>query len=167
VYATSYTYAPGAIFNTIESFNGRDFGGLGQLGFAPQQQAADFLAAGGTFALTNVWEPLADSVPDNLPMVQQFVLGNVSFAEAAWMSTPALSWMQMPVGDPLARMSRSNENLNGDSRVTTDDLYAWEALPAGNAAKDINRSGAADNTDRGLVTASVRAAERVNIMSRR
>ena len=167
VYATSYNYAPGAIFNTIESFNGRDFGGLGQLGFAPQQQAADFLAAGGTFALTNVWEPLADSVPDNLPMVQQFVLGNVSFAEAAWMSTPALSWMQMPVGDPLARMSRSNENLNGDSRVTTDDLYAWEALPAGNAAKDINRSGAADNTDRGLVAASVRAAERVNIMSRR
>ena len=83
------------------------------------------------------------------------------------MSTPALSWMQMPVGDPLARMSRSNENLNGDSRVTTDDLYAWEALPAGNAAKDINRSGVADNTDRGLVAASVRAAERVNIMSRR
>jgi len=51
--------------------------------------------------------------------------------------------------------------------VTTDDLYAWEALPAGNAAKDINRSGVADNTDRGLVAASVRAAERVNIMSRR
>jgi hypothetical protein len=167
VYATSYTYAPGAIFNTIESFNGRDFGGLGQLAFAPQQQAADFLAAGGTFALTNVWEPLADTVPDNLPMVQQFILGNVSFAEAAWMATPALSWMQMPVGDPLARMTRSNENFNGDMRVTMDDLYAWEALPANAVAKDVNRSGTADTTDRALVAASARAAERVNIMSRR
>lgn len=167
VYATSFTYAPGAIFNTIESFNGRDFGGLGQLGFAPQQQAADFLAAGGTFAMTNVWEPLADTVPDNLPIVQQFILGNVSFAEAAWMSTPALSWMQMPVGDPLARMTRSNENLSGDMRVTSDDLYAWEALPAGSSAKDVNRSGVADAADRALVAASVRATERVNIMARR
>lgn len=167
VYATSYTYAPGAIFNTIESFNGRDFGGLGQLGFAPQQQAADFLAAGGTFALTNVWEPLADTVPDNLPVVQQFILGNVSFAEAAWMAMPALSWMQMPVGDPLARMTRSNENFNGDMRVTTDDLYGWEALAANAVAKDVNRSGVADTADRALVAASARAAERVNIMSRR
>ena len=167
VYAASYNYAPGAIFNTIESFNGRDFGGLGQLGFAPQQQATDFLASGGTFALCNVWEPLADSVPDNLPMVQQFVLGNVSFAEAAWLSIPALSWMQMPVGDPLARMMRSNENLSGDARVSADDLYAWEALPGANASKDVNRSGTADTTDRNVVAGSVRAAERVNVMSRR
>ena len=29
VYATSFNYAPGAIFNTIESYNGRDLGGLG------------------------------------------------------------------------------------------------------------------------------------------
>lgn len=166
-YAASYNYAPGAIFNTIESFNGRDFGGLGQLGFAPQQQAAAFLASGGTFALSNVWEPLADTVPDNQPLVQQFVLGNVSFAEAAWMSIPALSWMQMPVGDPLARMTRSNEDINTSGRVTTDDLYAWEALAGTSPAKDVNRSGAADATDRGLVAASVRAAERVNVMARR
>jgi hypothetical protein len=75
--------------------------------------------------------------------------------------------MQMPVGDPLARMMRSNENLSGDARVSADDLYAWEALPGANASKDVNRSGTADTTDRNVVAGSVRAAERVNVMSRR
>jgi hypothetical protein len=40
VYATSYNYAAGAIFSSMESYNCRDFGGLGTLSFAQQQQAA-------------------------------------------------------------------------------------------------------------------------------
>lgn len=161
-YATSFNLAPGAIFNTIESYNGRDFGGVGPLSWLRQQQATNFLGAGGTFALCNVWEPLADTVPDNLFLMQNFVLGNMSYAEAAWSSVPGLSWQQMVVGDPLARMSRSSEDLRADGRMGVDDIVAWERSPS-----DVNKSGAANASDRALVVASVRAAERVNVFAAR
>ena len=160
VYASSYNYAPGCIFNTVESYNGRDFGGLGPW-FIAQQQAADFIQSGGTFAVCNVWEPLADSIPDNIYLTQNFLLGNMSWAEAAWTSIPGLSWMQMAVGDPLARVARVNEDIEANSKVNADDLYRWEQLPAGSSSKDINRSGTADVADRALLLASTRATERV------
>lgn len=167
IYATTFNLANGAIFNTIESYNGRDFGGLGQLAAYPQMQAADFLNAGGTFAVCNVWEPLADTIPDNVFLVNNFVLGNLSWAEASWTSIPGLSWMQMSVGEPLARVTRSSEDFNANQRVTADDVYLWQALPAGDLAKDVNRSGTADTTDRGFIINSARAAERVNIFAGR
>lgn len=167
VYATSFNYAPGAIFNTIESYNGRDFGGLGQLSFAMQQQAADFFEAGGTFAVTNVWEPLADPIPDNLYLTTNFVLGNLSWGEAAYSSIPALSWMQMPLGDPLARMTRSTEDTTVDARVQTDDLYRWEQLPSNDPLKDVDKSGVATTTDRNFIADSARAAERNGLLNGR
>jgi len=159
-YATSFTFAPGAIFNTIESYNGRDFGGLGQDPWVPQQQASAFLASGGTFALGNVWEPLASSIPDNVYIAQNFVLGGLSWGEAAWSSIPTLSWMQIVLGDPLARMDRSVEDINADSRVDVDDLYAWETLPAGSTTRDINRNGVMNSADRALLLKTLRQGER-------
>ena len=159
VYATSYNYAIGAIFNSLESFNCRDFGGLGTLGFAQQQQASAFFAAGGTFAVGNVWEPLADTVPDNRLLVSNFLLGSMSFAEAAWSSIPVLSWMQIAVGDPLARVQRSSEDIDGDGVVGVGDLHAWEIAPV-----DVNRNGTTDNNDRLLVARAVRATERATML---
>lgn len=159
-YATSFSFAPGAIFNTIESYNGRDFGGLGQDPWVPQQQASSFLASGGTFALGNVWEPLASSVPDNLYLAQNFVLGGLSWGEAAWSGIPTLSWMQIVLGDPLARMDRNVEDLNADARVNVDDLYTWETLPAASPARDINRNGVMNTADRALLLKSLRQGER-------
>jgi hypothetical protein len=165
VYATSFNLAPGAIFNTIESFNCRDFGGLGNLGFAAQQQASTYIAAGGTFAVGNVWEPLADTIPDNLLLVRNFTLGNMSWAEAAWSSIPALSWMQTVIGDPLARAQRKSEDITGNNRVTINDLHLWEALPSTDARKDVNRNATVDNTDRAFVVSALRASERAGLMA--
>jgi hypothetical protein len=159
VYPLSFNYAPGAVFNSLESFNCRDFGGLGTLSFAPQGQASDFISAGGTFAVGNVWEPLADTVPDNRFLAQNFLLGGMCWAEAAWSAVPSLSWMQIAVGDPLARIERSSEDVNGDGRVDVADLYAWERAPS-----DINRSGAADAADRTLLVRSVRTHERSGML---
>lgn len=167
VYATSYNYPPGAVFNTVESFNGRDFGGLGQLSFAQQMQAADFLESGGTFAMCNVWEPLADTIPDNLQLANLFILGNLSWAEASWASVPTLSWMQMSVGEPLARCARSNEDIDANQRISVDDVYTWEALPAASPTKDINRNATADSADRALLLGSLRASERVVLFAAR
>jgi hypothetical protein len=148
-YAASFHYADGAIFNTIESFNGRAFGSLGTL--AGQEQLSDFLAAGGTFGIGHVWEPLADAIPDNEFLLREFVLGDLSWAEAAWKSIPVLSWMHVVVGDPLARAQRTSEDINADGTVDIDDLYAWEQAP-----QDINRDGNADQTDRDLVERAIR-----------
>ncbi len=162
IFADSFNYAPGAIFNTIESWNGRDFGGLGLLAFQQQEQAADFVAAGGTFALCHAWEPLADSIPDNRYLAINFLLGNLTWAEAAWSSVPALSWSQFVIGDPLARLRRSSEDVDENGMFSIEDLLAWERTPS-----DINRSGAADAEDRAIVIRLLRHAERFDVAAAR
>ncbi|CAN5835285.1 hypothetical protein BH11PLA1_BH11PLA1_22380 [soil metagenome] len=153
-YATSFNLAPGAIFNSTESFNGRDFGGAGQAPSFAQMQSSAFLAAGGTFALGNVWEPFAETLPDDLQLTRNFFLGNLSFAEAAYTALPALSWQQIVIGDPLARPTRTTEDLTGDARITVDDLYSWHtALPA---RQDLNRSGTVTDADRKFVEDAAR-----------
>lgn len=160
-FADSFNYPNGAIFNTIESYNGRNFGGIGE-GPVVQEQAADFIAAGGTLAIGHVWEPLADTLADNEYLAKNFLLGNLSWAEAAWTSIPCLSWMHVAVGDPLARAYRSSEDVDGSGRVGVGDAYAWQATPS-----DVDRSGAADAADRTLLHATLRVYERGDLMNRR
>lgn len=153
-YAQSFNFAPGAVFNTMESFNGRDFGGRGQLPAVPQQQASAFLAAGGTFAVANVWEPFTLSVPRTRELVQRFLLSNLTWAEAAYSALPVLSWQQIVLGDPLARVTRTSEDTSADGRLTIDDLYRWHDAPT-----DVNRSGTADSADADIILAGVRGYE--------
>lgn len=159
-YPFSFNYAPGAIFNTIESYNGRAFGGAG-LGFVPQGQLADFLAAGGTFGIGNVWEPLSFSVPDNALLVRNFVLGNMTWAEAAYSSMPVISWMEIVVGDPLTRLRRPREDVNSDGRYDAEDIYAWYA-PA-SRPPDLNRDGQRNRADFDILRGTVRFGESGNM----
>ncbi|GAB4385197.1 MAG: hypothetical protein Kow0022_10190 [Phycisphaerales bacterium] len=150
-FAESFNYLPGAIFNTIESYNARAFGPLGTR--FNQEQVADFIAAGGTFGIGHCWEPFAYTVTDSEPLVRNFILGRMTWAEAAYTAIPALSWHYIVVGDPLARASRSSEDIDGSGRVDIDDLYAWDQNPV-----DINRDGSANLLDRNLIEASVRGS---------
>ncbi len=161
-YEESFNCADGAIFNTMESYNGRAFGGLTGHPSIPQGQAADFLRTGGTFAACNVWEPFAHTVPDSRYFVTQFLLGGMTWGEAAYAALPAISWQQMVVGDPLGKVLRPNEDLTGDSRVSADDLYAWEANPT-----DLNNSGVADDADRQILTRTIRLFEAPDMINRR
>jgi hypothetical protein len=162
IYAESYNYVNGAIFNTIESYNGRDFGGLGNHPTINQEQASDFIASGGTFAIGHVWEPLADTVPDNYYLVNNYLLGNLSWAEAAWTSIPCLSWAHVVIGDPLARPSRTSEDVDGNGRVNINDLYAWSVNPT-----DIDRSGTADAGDKLVLLKTLRFYEHSDMINRR
>ncbi|MEN1705273.1 MAG: hypothetical protein AAGJ54_07125 [Planctomycetota bacterium] len=144
----SFIYADGAIFNTLESFNGRGFGGLGTK--ANQEQAVDFIAAGGTFAVANAYEPLADTVADNEWIVRNFILGGMTWVEAAWTALPAVSWVQVVVGDPLATAeirisptSCSPADLAEPFGVLDDlDVEAgWLHLLSGDAAADFDGNG--------------------------
>ncbi|HYE60947.1 MAG TPA: hypothetical protein VD997_03030 [Phycisphaerales bacterium] len=160
-FADSFNYTNGAIFNTIESYNGRKFGGLTE-GSIVQEQASDFIAAGGTLAIGHVWEPLADTIADNEYLASNFLLGNLHWAEAAWTSVPCLSWMHVAIGDPLARAWRSSEDVDASGRVGVGDAYAWQVTPS-----DVDRSGAADSADRVLLHATLRFYERGDLVNRR
>lgn len=151
-YEESFNYADGAIFNTLESYNGRAFNGLGTL--FSQGQIADFIGAGGTFGIGMVWEPFAQTVPDSNLLVRNFLLGGLTWAEAAYASIPCISWHHVVVGDPLARATRSCDDINGDGVVDIDDLYAFVQSPV-----DLNRDGVADSVDQALLTATIRVPD--------
>jgi hypothetical protein len=67
--------------------------------------------------------------------------------------------MQVVVGDPLARVQRSSEDIDGDGTIGAGDLYAWEAAPV-----DVKRNGTTDANDRLLVVRAVRAPERAMML---
>ncbi len=149
LYEESFNYAPGAIFSTMESYNGRAFNGL-PTRFS-QGQVADFVTAGGTFGIGMVWEPFAQTVPDSNWLVRNFILGGLTWAEAAYTAIPAVSWHHVVIGDPLAKPRRSSDDLNGDGVLDIEDLYAFEQNPV-----DLNRDGVADDADRQLLISNFR-----------
>jgi hypothetical protein len=125
-YISGFNFPPGAVFNTMESYNGRGFNGLGTL--FSQEQVADFVAAGGTFGVGNVWEPFAFSLPDNEFLASGLWLNGMTWAEAAWSSIPGLSWMQLVIGDPLASVTVVDQpaDLDADGDVDGDDQALLE-----------------------------------------
>lgn len=157
-WGTSFNYAPGAVFTSVESYSGRGFNGLGQNPFVVQQQIADVINAGATFAIGHAWEPLAWTIADNQYIVQNFHTGTLSWAEAAWTSIPVLSWQHVVIGDPLSRLGRAIEDRNADGRVDIEDLYAWRAAPI-----DLNSNFIADDADFRILEAIVRRAELSNM----
>lgn len=100
-------FTNGAIFNTWESFNGRQFGGHGGYvsGSGEHAQLADFIAYGGTFGLGHAWEPFSFSVGRNHILLENFMVNGLTWVESAWSSLVALSWQNLVLGDPLAKAS--------------------------------------------------------------
>ncbi len=164
-YASLFTYAGGAVFNTAESYNGRAFNGLGTL--FGQEQVADFLGAGGTFGVGHVWEPFSFTIPDNDYLFNNFFLKGMTWGEAAWSSIPALSWMHVVVGDPLARVDAvasrpADLDWNGivdDADVALFTSYQTGAgvgpvsFPASTA--DLDADGDVDQSDFGRLQAAL------------
>lgn len=131
---SGFVFVRGAIFNSLESYNGRALNGLDTRFL--QEQCADFISVGGTFAFGNVWEPLSQFVADNLFVSRNFLINGMTFGEAAWSALPAVSWQQIVIGDPLATAIIVNDlggprgDLNGDGRVDGDDIPAFTLLAA-------------------------------------
>ncbi|WP_428388316.1 dockerin type I domain-containing protein [Mucisphaera sp.] len=106
----------GAIYNGLESFSARDFGGI-TAGFRDQGQLAEWIAIGGTFGTGTVYEPFTFGVADNELMIPRFLLDGVgafpgmTWVEAAWAGIPYLSWQNVVLGDPLATATLVDVNL--------------------------------------------------------
>lgn len=138
LYMLGFRFPPGAIFNTIESYNGRAFNLLGTM--FNQGQVSGFIAAGGTFGIGHVWEPFSPLVSDNEFVLKNFLLAGRTWGESAWSSIPGLSWQQIVVGDPMARATVIYDpglprgDMNGDGLVNGDDVQLFQLVLAGRIA---------------------------------
>ncbi len=132
VFLEGFDFARGAVFNTAESFNGRAFNGLGTL--FGQEQIADFITLGGTFGVGAVWEPFSFSLPNNEPLMVNFLVNRRTWAEAAWSSLPTLSWQSIVIGDPLATVVDVVDqpgDFDADIDVDADDVAYLRDCAAG------------------------------------
>jgi uncharacterized protein (TIGR03790 family) len=92
----SFKFRPGAVATHLHSFSATTLRG----------QNADWcgplLAKGAAAVLGNTWEPYL-TLTTQLNIFSERLLKGYTLAEAAWMATPALSWMNVVLGDPLYR----------------------------------------------------------------
>jgi uncharacterized protein (TIGR03790 family) len=92
----SFRFTPGAVAVHIHSFSAASLRNPGVHWVAP------LLTQGAAASLGNVYEPYLQ-LTTNLNILNDRLLHGFTFAESAYMATPAISWMQVMVGDPLYR----------------------------------------------------------------
>ncbi|MHC4553322.1 MAG: dockerin type I repeat-containing protein, partial [Planctomycetota bacterium] len=131
-----YNVLNGAVFTSIESFNG-----LTMFSDAPTSQAKiiDFIEIGGAGAIGHAFEPVQDAVVDNLYFFYNYFAdddhdsrADLAFVEAAFTAIPFLSWAEVVIGDPLMRIAygpgeseawtQFSGDVNGDDRVNIIDI---------------------------------------------
>jgi len=154
-YIDTYHFHPAAMFLSIESFNGHSI--INGQPRGGQGQVLDLFPRGGSFTIGHVAEPFTFSIPDTEYLARAMLLSGFTFAEAAWIATPGLSWQQTPVGDPLARiqvLEVSSPDQNRDGLLDVEDLYTAETQQL-----DLTCDGVVDEADRRLVLDAIRAGE--------
>jgi uncharacterized protein (TIGR03790 family) len=70
---------------------------------SPQSLAADFIRQGATAATGHVYEPYLAFTPRPQILFENYLKGR-SLGESYYASIPALSWMNVLLGDPLCRL---------------------------------------------------------------
>jgi uncharacterized protein (TIGR03790 family) len=91
-----FQFAPGAVAVHIHSFS------ASTLHDENANWAGPLLSKGAAATLGNVYEPYLQFTA-HLDVFNDRLLHGFTFAESAYMSVPALSWMTVMVGDPLYR----------------------------------------------------------------
>jgi uncharacterized protein (TIGR03790 family) len=92
----TFRFLPGAIAVHIHSFSASSLRDPNAYWVAP------LLTRGAAASVGNVYEPYLQ-LTNNLNILNDRLIHSFTFAEAAYMSIPALSWMSVMVGDPLYR----------------------------------------------------------------
>ena len=113
-----FRFLPGAIAVHIHSFS------AATLRDSNANWVAPLLAKGAAASLGNVYEPFLQ-LTANLNIFNDRLLHGFTFAESAYMSQRALSWMSVMVGDPLYRPYGSWLQIDS-KRDTTKSNSNWK-----------------------------------------
>ncbi len=94
---------------------------------------AALLSRGACAALGNVYEPFL-TMSTHFDIFNARLLAGFTLAEAAWMATPATSWMTIVVGDPLyqpfRRDARYGKQPDADFKAYKVAARRWGGAPA-------------------------------------
>ena len=125
-----FRFTPGAIAVHIHSFS------AATLRDPAAHWVGPLLSQGAAASLGNVYEPYLQ-LTTNLSIMNDRLLHGFTFAESAYMATPAVSWMQVVVGDPLYRPYASWLNLEAKvaPAKTTSEWKMYHEFAVQNASK--------------------------------
>ncbi len=128
-----FKFPPGAVAVHIHSFSAVTLRDPKKFWCAP------LLAAGAAATLGNVAEPYLSLTP-NLDVFHERLREGLTFAESAWASELALSWMTTCIGDPLYRPFQADHDLvtpppKNEWTIYADGAKAWIRNPAEGGAE--------------------------------
>lgn len=124
-----FKFKRGAVAVHLHSFS------AAQLRNATQNWCAPLLAKGAAATLGNVYEPLLHLTHDFDIFTRRLISG-YTLVEAAYMSSPALSWHNVVLGDPLYRPflhldgSGEKEDTDSEYRALRIAQMRWPSDPA-------------------------------------
>jgi len=112
-----FQYANGAIFNTLESFNGtslttlwwRNVAKIPPNCFHTQGLMTQFPVVGGTAGVAHAWEP-DGTIVEFREYFTSYALG-YSVVDAAYLGMKSLAWQNVVVGDPLTTIAWGKQEL--------------------------------------------------------
>ena len=102
-----FDYLNGAVFNTLESFNGWAMDTVYRHGHG---LASDFVTKrsfdneAGTVALGHTWEPFSNTVSEYQIFFPAYSVG-YNIVDAAYMGMRYLAWQNVVIGDPLTKIN--------------------------------------------------------------
>ncbi|MBV6418876.1 MAG: hypothetical protein DAHOPDDO_00086 [Ignavibacteriaceae bacterium] len=133
----SFAYAPGAIFNTAESFNGNTLGTWPIIRRENnlQGQIAEFIFKGGTVGVGQAEHGTyggGGRIIDNSIMLPSYAMG-YTFIEAAYMGMSHLTDERVFIGDPLTRIAYPCEPtiLTSNTTISSGNYDCDVIVPSG------------------------------------
>jgi hypothetical protein len=129
IYSNTFSYATGAIFNSYESFNGVEFSS--PTNGRSQAQVADWFSVGGSLGFGHVNEPFTFAVANENWYLPNLLVNGLTWAEAAYSSLFVISWENIILGDPLARITVLPTNAPAQFAVSPASLEFDEAHVGG------------------------------------
>ena len=126
-----FRFLPGAVAVHIHSFSARTLRNSNANWVAP------LLEKGAAASLGNVYEPYLELTP-HLDIFNDRLLHGFTFAESAYMASPALSWMTVAVGDPLYRPYAAWLQIDiKPAGKTTDEWKMYRDFALKNGARSV------------------------------
>jgi uncharacterized protein (TIGR03790 family) len=153
-----FQFEPGAVACHIHSFSATSVRDPAKWWVAP------LLSKGAAAVLGNVYEPYL-SLTTHLDIFADRLCSGMTFVESAYAATPALSWMDTFVGDPLYRPCAAWQTLEfdldpaaavtgpaadlvADGRAYYKGVQIWHAEGPGPGAKALEKSAARAHSGR-------------------
>ena len=130
----NFQYANGAVFNTIESFNGNSMGvsySDRNIRRAGHGLLSEFIYAGGTGGICHAWEPTLDGIVEDQYFFAHYAMG-YSLVDAAYIGMWKLGWQNIVIGDPLTTIAWGKQSLTEDKTLSGTNLVTGEVtVPSG------------------------------------